>query len=84
MRSRRVATSVARLAVCVVAVLAITALLHALPIRDPALVAVLLFLFVVLVAATLWGFRFALFVSLLAVPAFSYLVPPAGRFSIED
>jgi two-component system sensor kinase FixL len=84
MRSRPVATSVARLAVCVVAVLAITTLLDALPIRDPALVAVLLFLFVVLVASTLWGFRYAIVVSLLAVPAFGYLVAPAGRFSIED
>ena len=79
MRSRRVAASVARLAVCVVAVVAITAVLHGLPIRDRALVAALAFLFVVVVASAFWGLRYAIVISLLAGPAFTYLVPPVGR-----
>src|SRR4051812_34778319 len=84
MRRRYIAAGVARLAACVLTVLAITAVLHALPIRDRSLLAALSLLFVVLVISASWGFRDAIFVSFLAALSFAYLLPPVGRLQIED
>ncbi len=64
--------------------LAVTVVLYEIPVRDRALSAVLSFLFVVLIVSTLWGFRYAAFVSFIAALAFTWLVPPAGLFEIRD
>src|ERR1700757_3234622 len=81
---RRVASTMARLIVCLVAVVAITAVLYAVPIRDRASIASLILLFVMLIVSAVWGFRYALFVSLLAALAFSWLLPPVGVFWLDD
>ena len=66
------------------AVVAVTAALDALPLRDRPLTAALAFLLVVLVASVAWGFRYAYLVSVLAALAFSWLAPPVHRFWISD
>jgi K+-sensing histidine kinase KdpD len=84
MRRRYIAAGVARPAACVLAVLAITAVLYALPIGDRSLLAALTLLFVVLLVSASWGFRNAIFVSFLAALGFGYLLPPVGRLQIQD
>ena len=80
----RVTTVIARLTTCIVAVLMITALLFVLPLRDRPFVAALILLLLVLFVAAKWGFRYALVASLLAGLAFSWLLPPLGRFTVDD
>jgi uncharacterized membrane protein YhaH (DUF805 family) len=58
------------------AVITVTTALFVVPLRDRPLSAVLIFLFVVLIVSALWGFRYAVFVSLIEAVAFSLLVPP--------
>lgn len=84
MRWNHTQKAIAQLAICTMAVVAVAAVLYALPLRDRPLIAALTFLFVVLIVAAAWGFRYAVFVSILAALAFSWLVPPVGRFVISD
>jgi PAS domain S-box-containing protein len=84
MRWRHIGKPVFRLVVCIAAVFAVTAVLYAVPPRDRALAAALSFLFVVLIVSAVWGFRYALFVSLLAALGFSWLLPPVGRFWLSN
>ncbi len=84
MRSSHTENAMARLAICMVVVFAVTAVLYALPPRDLPLAAALTFLFVVLIVSSFWGVRYAVFVSFLAALGFNWLIPPAGRFHFTD
>ena len=75
---------IARLTTCILAVLMVTAVLFVLPLRDRPLTAALVLLLLVLFVASKWGFRYALVASSLAGLAFSWLLPPVGRFTIAD
>ena len=83
-RSSYISKVILRLVVCIAVVVAITAVLYVLPIRDRPIYAALTFLFVVLLVSAVLGFRYAVFVSFLAALGFSWLAPPLGRFSISD
>ena len=63
--------AIARLAICTVAVVAVSAVLYVLPLRDRPLTAALTFIFVVLIVAAVWGFRHSVFVALLEGLAFA-------------
>jgi PAS domain S-box-containing protein len=65
-------------------VVAITAVLYAAPLRDRASCASLIFVFVALIVSAVWGFRYAVFVSLLTALGFSWLLPPVGVFWLDD
>jgi PAS domain S-box-containing protein len=67
-----------------VAVFVVTAVLNTVSLRDRPLFPLLIFLFLVSIVSSLWGFRYALFVSLLAALGFSWLRPPVGRFWLSD
>src|SRR5580692_10714499 len=67
-----IANSILRLLICIAAVFVVTALLNTVSLRDRPLSAVLIFLFLVLIVSTAWGFHYALFVSLLAALGFSH------------
>jgi PAS domain S-box-containing protein len=84
MQWKAAAGTLARLTICIVAVATITAVLYAVPPRDRALSASLTFLLVVLIVSAVWGFRYAVFLSLLAALGFSWLLPPVGVFWIDD
>ena len=84
MRPGHIGRPIFRLVVCIAGVLAVTAMLYPVPLRDRPLTAALIFLFVVLIVSAAWGFRHALFVSLLAALGFSWLLPPVGRFWLSD
>jgi PAS domain S-box-containing protein len=84
MHARVTAKPVVRVLLCIVAVFVLTAELYIVPLRHRPLSAVLIFLFLVLIVSCFWGFRFALFVSLLAALGFSWLLPPVGHFSLTD
>lgn len=73
-----------RLLICSVAVFVVTAVLNTVSLRDRPLFPLLIFLFLVSIVSSLWGFRYALFVSLLAALGFSWLRPPVGRFWLSD
>src|ERR1700735_1435195 len=80
MHAGAISKPIFRVLICIVAVFVATAGLYTVPLRDRALSAVLIFLFLVLIVSCFWGFRYALFVSLLAALGFSWLLPPVGRF----
>ena len=80
----RITRRIFRLAVCIAAVIAVSGLLYAVPLRDRPLSAVLSFLFVSLTVAALWGFPYTVFVSFIAAIAFSWLIPPVGYLQIRD
>ena len=80
----RVRSAIARLMTCILAVLMITGILSVLPLRDRPLTAALVLLLLVLFVASKWGFRYGLVASLLAGLAFSWLLPPVGRFKSDD
>jgi PAS domain S-box-containing protein len=84
MHAGAVANPIVRLLICILAVFVVTAVLNTVSLRDRALFAVLMFLILVLIVSCLWGFRYALFVSLLAALGFSWLLPPVGRFWLSD
>jgi PAS domain S-box-containing protein len=84
MRWGRIAKTISRFVIYVLAVLAVTAANYAVPVRDRTLTASLAFLFVILIVSSTWGFRYALFVSLLAALGFSWLLPPVGHFWLSD
>ena len=73
-----------RMAVCIAVVFAITVILDALPLRDRPFSAAFVFLFLVLIISAVWGFRYAVFVSLIAALGFSWLGPPSRNFSKND
>ncbi len=73
-----------RLVLCVVAVLAIVAALSMIPVSERPLIAVLAFLFALLIVSAQWGLRYAIFFSLLAALGFTLLVPPVGSLKISD
>jgi len=73
-----------RLVVCVAAVFGVTAALYAVPLDRRPLTAALTFLCVVQIVSAIWGFRYCLFTSLLAALGFSWLLPPIGRFWLND
>jgi PAS domain S-box-containing protein len=79
-----VAKLILRLLICSVAVFVVTAVLKTVSLRDRPLFPLLIFLFLVSIVSSLWGFRYALFVSLLAALGFSWLRPPGGRFWPSD
>jgi PAS domain S-box-containing protein len=79
-----VRSTLARITICTVTVAAVTAVLFAVPIRDRASGASLIFLFVVLIVSAAWGFRYAVFVSLLTALGFSWLLAPVGVFWLDD
>ena len=79
-----IANPILRLLICIAAVFVVTALLNTVSLRDRSLSGVLIFLFLVLIVSCLWGFRYALLVSLLAALGFSWLLPPVGRFWLSD
>jgi PAS domain S-box-containing protein len=84
MRWKHVGGALTRMTICIVAVVAITAVLHAVPLHDRPLSASLTFLLAVLIVSAAWGFRYAIFLSLLAALGFSWLLPPVGVFWIDD
>ncbi len=79
----RVANPFVQSVVSLAAVLAATAALDAVPLRDRPLTAALVYLMVV-IASAVWGFRYAVFVSLLAALGFSWLLPPVHHFWLSD
>src|ERR1700723_389775 len=79
-----VAKLILRLLICSVAVFVVTAVLNTVSLRDRPLFPLLIFLFLVSIVSSLWGFGYALFVSLLAALGFSWLRPPVGRFWLSD
>jgi PAS domain S-box-containing protein len=80
----RITKTLAQLIVCIIAVTLLTALLYAVPLGDRSLTASFIFLFVVLIVSAVWGFPFAIFVSFLTTLAFLWLLPPVGRFWLDD
>src|SRR5205807_3406272 len=85
MRWRNIAAPIFRILTSIGIVVGITATLAVLHVTDRPLVAALSFLlFIVVVASFFWGFRYAVLASFLAALAFSWLVPPMGRFTIRD
>ena len=83
-RWTRITKTLAQLAICVAAATAVTAILYALPLRDRPLSPALAFLFVVLIVSAVWGFRYAVFVSLLTALGFFWLLTPVGQFWLDD
>src|ERR1700677_2217767 len=79
-----VAKLVLRLLICTAAVFLVTAVFSTVSLRDRPLFPLLIFLFLVSIVSSFWGFRYALFVSLLAAPGFSGLRPPVGSFWLSD
>ncbi len=84
MHTGAVAKPILRLLISIVAVFVVTAVLITVSLRDRSLSAVLIFLFLVLIVSYFWGFRYALFVSLLAALGFDLVLPPVGRLSLSD
>jgi PAS domain S-box-containing protein len=84
MHAGAIAKPIFRLVICIAAVFVATAVLYRVPLPGRPLFPLLIFLFLVLIVSSLWGFRYALFVSSLAVLGFSWLRPPVGRFWLSD
>lgn len=79
-----IGNTIVRVIVCISAVLAITAALYVVPLRDRGVTAALTFLFLVLIVSSIWGYRYSLFLSFLGALGFSWLLPPVGRFWLSD
>jgi PAS domain S-box-containing protein len=84
MHAGAIAKPIFRLLICIVALFVAAAVLYTVSLRDRALSGVLIFLFLVLIVSYLWGFRYALFVSLLAALEFDCLLPPVGSLRLSD
>ena len=84
MHAGAIAKPIFRLVICIAAVFVATAVLYRVPLPGRPSFPLLIFLFLVLIVSSLWGFRYALFVSSLAVLGFSWLRPPVGRFWLSD
>lgn len=75
----------ARIGLCIVTVVALTAGLSVVHIHDRVLVGTLgLLISVILTASVGWGIRYAVFLSFLAALAFSWLIQPLERFHLQD
>ena len=81
---RSIVNPVYRVAICIAVVTANVAVLYALPLSDRPLTATLIFLFVVLIVSSVWRFRYAVFVSLLAALGFAWSIPPPSSFKFSD
>ncbi|HEV2730104.1 MAG TPA: PAS domain-containing protein [Terriglobales bacterium] len=81
-----IAQTILRIVICILAVLAITAVRFAIHVQQGRLLSVALnpFLIVVLAVAIRWGTRYAIFLSLVSALAFSWSLPPAGHFHLSD
>src|ERR1700683_5438637 len=79
-----VAKLILRLLICSVAVFVVTAVLNTVSLRDRPLFPLLIFLFLVSIVSSLWGFGYALFVLFLAALGFGWCPPPVGRFWLSD
>jgi PAS domain S-box-containing protein len=79
-----IAKPILRLLISIVAVFVVTAVLLTVSLHDRALSGVLIFLFLVLIVSCFWGFRYALFVSLLSALGFDLVLPPVGRLWLSD
>jgi PAS domain S-box-containing protein len=84
MHAGAVAKPIFRLLICIAAVFVATVVLYRVPLPGRPSFPLLIFLFLVLIVSSLWGFRYALFVSSLAVLGFSWMRPPVGRFWLSD
>jgi PAS domain S-box-containing protein len=84
MRRSHIGKPIFRLVACIATVFVATAVLYAVPLHDRSLTASFTFLIVVLIVSAFWGFRYAVFVSVLAALGFSWLLPPVGHFWLSD
>jgi PAS domain S-box-containing protein len=84
MHTGAVTNPILRLLICIAAVFVETAVLYIVPLPGRPSFPLLIFLFPVLIVSSVWGFRYALFVSFLAVLGFSWLSPPVGIFWMSD
>jgi len=81
----RTLTPVLRIALCVVVVVAVSAVMTLLPVSDRLIAAALSLLIVVMLISTRgWGVFYAVFSSLLAALGFSWSIPPSGQFHLGD
>jgi PAS domain S-box-containing protein len=78
--------AIVRLVICVLVVLAITALRFLMDVEDKRLLSAALNLFLVAVLATSirWGTRYSIFISVFSGLAFSLSLPPAGHLHLND
>ncbi len=85
MRRDLTSNAVFRVVICVASVIAVIVVLFVLPVPPERLLAAGLnfFLVLVLVVAIRWGTRYALLVSTLSAIAYSFAMPPAGRFHYD-
>jgi len=81
-----IAKAVLRIAICVAVVLALVAAFqfHFIVVKDRPLTVALTGIIAVLLVSAVWGRAYAIFLCFLATLAFSWLVPPGGRFHFED
>jgi PAS domain S-box-containing protein len=85
MRWRNTARPIFRILATTGIVVGITATLPLLHVTDrPLVTAVSFLLFTVVIASSAWGIRYAVLASFLGALGFSWLLPPMGRFTIED
>jgi uncharacterized membrane protein (UPF0182 family) len=61
MHAGALANPILRLLTCIVAAIVVTAVFNTVSLRDRPLFPLLIFLFLVLIVSSLWGFRYALF-----------------------
>src|ERR1700751_1911764 len=75
-----------RVLICILTVLAITAVRFLIHVEQNRLLseAINLFLIVVLAVAIRWGTRYAIFLSLISALAFSLSLPPGGHLYLND
>lgn len=69
---------------CIVAVLLVVVIHSAVGVPDRLLPPVFVFLCLILLAAAVWGIGWAIYLSILAAVGFSWMLPPAGRFTLHD
>lgn len=69
---------------CVVAVVAVVTVNLAVSLPGPLLRPAFVFLCLILLAAAVWGFRWAVFLSFASAAGFSWILPPAGSLKVND
>jgi len=81
----RIRTAVLRIALCVVALVAVSAVVALVPVSDRLIAAALsLLIVVILISARGWGIFYAVFLSFLAALGFSWSIPPGGSVHLGD